>query len=210
MLSNKHIHIHIPRTGGQRIRSIFFNNKKNFDFLYRDSHKSLQEYINVLKTQYKINKVPFSFTFVRKPWDWYVSRFFFRVQTKLPHQNIKIENFENNKDGFINHMYLLAEYIEKNKTPSTGVRIWNMNNTITDFYNNMTKPKVNFVGKLETFKKDIIYILNQIGVNFKINTSKYNSSHHKKYIEYYNDDLIKLVSKWDAQIIRDFNYKFGD
>jgi hypothetical protein len=214
MFSNRLIHIHIPRTGGQKIRSIIFEKRKSFDFLYRDSHKSLQECLEILKQKHPGVAIPLSFCTVRNPWSWYVSRYFFRKMEKnKPEKPIYIESFENNKEGFQKHMYVLQEHIKNKTRVQTGIRIWGYCNTISEYYSSLTYPNVDFIGKLENFAEDVSNILAQIAPDIFKNTKenlsyKMNESMHKSYQHYYNDELIQMVSDWDAEFIKQFNYRF--
>lgn len=76
MFSDKFIHIHVPKTAGQKVRSVLFSFEKKFQFLNKETHLSMQEVKRILAQDYKNTENIFSFTFTRNPWDFYVSRFF--------------------------------------------------------------------------------------------------------------------------------------
>ena len=76
---------------------------------------------------------------------------------------------------------------------------------------------VDYFIRLEDIKTGILYLKNntKLNINFynnkkleKIISIKKNSTNHKHYSYYYNEELIKLVEEKDKMILNMFNYKF--
>ena len=236
MINDKFIFIHIPKTGGQFIRGFLFEKKNNWKFLLEPTHISLKESKKKLQNHLECNsddirlKVP-SFAFVRNPWDYYVSRYFFRqkiLKNNAEKQNIVIERLENNKKGFMDHMYMLAELSEKmeNYTDSFNKFVLTKEGEIArgrtysflgigGWYKSLADEPISHIGRFENFSQDLIKILLKIcPENFtkkeiRDKTEKTaNSSKHDYYKSYYNQELKDLVNKWDQEYIKKFKYDF--
>lgn len=224
MITNKFIHIHIPRTAGQFVRGIFRRKASNWAFLVKDSHLTLSDSRAILRSKNPriADSVP-SFCVVRNPWDWYVSRYFFR-QTEWRRQNktvsfSDIENFENSKKGFQEHLIFTKNLIDsggkaKSLIQTNVARIW-QRLTISTFFNELTEHKVDYIGKFESLAADLSRILSTIDPKaFKprevraFTRSKVNSSKHASYQNYYNEELRDMVYEWDKEYIERFGYEF--
>ncbi len=221
MINNKFIQIHIPRTGGQQIRGIIYEKQGSFDLLVKGSHMTLEESLKELSKRRPGLVVP-SFCFIRNPWDWYVSRYFFRRKEaagKLgPHT--KVETLSNDKKGFQEHLRILDKHIQDGKLLSpirkrNVPRIWR-NLEISKFYENMTRPGVDYICRFENFSKEVSRILVKLhpavfkNVDILRKTKqKYNASQHTNYINYYDNELKEMVGRWDKDFINQFKYKFG-
>ena len=110
MITNYFIQIHIPRTGGQMIRGLIYGKNKSIKIYDKSSHLSLDKSIEIYKKLSGSTIIPPSFTFVRNPWDWYVSRFFFRyeeVEKNDSIPNVLTESISKDKNGFKKHMKIL-------------------------------------------------------------------------------------------------------
>ena len=236
MINNDFIFVHIPKTGGQFIRSICFQNKRKWSFLIEDTHISLKESKSLLQNKLNCNnddirlQIP-SFAFVRNPWDYYVSRYFFRqrmLKNNEEDQHIVLERFTNDKNGFMDHMYVLAELSEKMEeyTDSLHDLVFTKEGKIASgrtynflgiggWYNNLVNDKISYIGKFENFSQDLIDILLKIcprcftkeQLQRKLK-KPINNSKHDFYKDYYNQELIDMVAKWDEPFIKKFNYDF--
>jgi len=236
MINDKFIFIHIPKTGGQFIRNLFFLKKNNWKFLLEPTHISLKESKKRLQNHLKCKdddirlQIP-SFAFVRNPWDYCVSRYFFRqklIKNNTEKQHIIIERLENNEKGFMDHMYMLAELSEKmeNYTDSFNKFVLTEKGevargrsfnflSISGWYESLVDEQISHIGRFENFSQDLIKILLKIcPENFTQNELKnktkktINVSKHVYYKSYYNQELIDLVAKWDEQYIKKFKYDF--
>jgi hypothetical protein len=226
MLSNKFIHVHVPKTAGQKIRLVLRRNRERFDFLNEESHLSLQEAKTKLEKDYGITDDVFSFTFIRNPWDFYVSRFFYRKGLEEK-EDIVLEQFDASVEGFQQHMYMLKNLLSEEDvlnsfhdfvlTQQGNIAITRTYNFvgIEGWHNHMVFPKVDFIGRFENFQNDFFIVLKTIFKDEIVDEElvehcreKINVSNRLDYREYYNTELIDLVYKWDQNYCNTFGYSF--
>jgi len=224
MITDQFIHIHIPRTGGQLVRGICRQQKNKFKFFINNSHMTMTESLEELTKHGKNLKVP-AFCVVRNPWDWYVSRYFFR-QKEITRNKIgpqaKLEECGNSVAGFQKHMEMLRDYkergipVERILNRGWAPRIWK-GLTLTDYFNYMCIPEPKHIIKLENFPNDMINLMRTLAPSiFDEKTltrklaSKYNASQHDKYQDYYSEELRDMVADWDKDFIKRFEYEFGE
>lgn len=174
---------------------------------------------------------------VRNPWDWYVSRYFFRQQRDASQdgERVPADHCGEGSEGFRRHMLLLKEHID-NGTPvlnSDGepartrtyvpltlsgwhYRIVGEGKPV---YTGTTAvaPKSGGVlyGRFENFEHDVPDMLQKTAGWPHIRThaivtrwGKVNASRHTRYREYYDDELRNLVADWDQRYINEFGYEF--
>jgi len=68
---------------------------------------------------------------------------------------------------------------------------------------------LNFIGHVENFDQDLLYLRKQVGVPDEIpQPQKLNASRHGPYQSYYNDKLRKMVARKYARDLEIFNYGF--
>lgn len=228
MITDKFIHIHVPKTAGQLIRVLIAYRKTEWKFLIEDSHIKLSEARKkLLDKNIDPNTVP-SFVFTRNPWEYFVSRYFQRQRDlKNEKQYIIIERMGNNIEGFQRHMHLLAEIAEKTDiSQPIGNYILTDKGTaaygrtfqylsISSWHYQLADGKIDFIGKFENLIEDLKKILVQLAPNVfnakeieKKRESFVNKSIHDHYSIYYNNELKDLVAKWDASYINEFKYDF--
>lgn len=204
MITNQFIFIHIPKTGGTFIRNFIKN--KNFNIINNEIHLTIKQSENY------ISNVP-SFCFVRNPWDFYVSRFFYRQKILTKNNGINgfipLELTGGNKQGFKKHIIMLDELFENNLETKSKCRALKIIN-IEKIYEIFTENRTTYIGYFENFKNDLFNIFSKIlNTPIKIPNNKENESKHEIYSKYYDDELIKIIEKWDKNYIKKFNYKFG-
>ena len=68
---------------------------------------------------------------------------------------------------------------------------------------------INFIGKMENLQAEYNAVCNEIGIQKKT-LRIVNKRAHKHYSEYYNQELIEIVSKWYKRDLDEFGYKFND
>jgi hypothetical protein len=219
MINNKFIHIHLPRHAGQHIRGLIHEKKACYDFLVEKSHLTLKESLKEL-SKHQSGTVP-SFCFIRNPWDWYVSRYFFRKkETISTGPATDVEKFSNDIEGFRKHLYILDKHIEQGVPlkPLKGkglARIWRRE-TLNKFYQEMTYPGVTYICRFENLSKELPDILENLypqvfkkqEISMRIKR-KVNESSHLHYVKYYNDELREMIYQWDKDFIEKFGYEFG-
>lgn len=137
----------------------------------------------------------YKFGFVRHPADWLVSIFFFLRQRphlkELYESVMKFEDFRQ----FVNYLF---EFRNTGKTKDVlGSLPFKVQ---TDFlFDQNDNCVVDKIGRLENFKDDFIFILNQIGIESELKHG--NRSNHDDFTTYYDEEL------WDKACVimeRDF------
>lgn len=69
--------------------------------------------------------------------------------------------------------------------------------------------------QVENLRDDFLFVIDLYGEkttaefdDYVLNSPKKNTSDHKHYSAYYNDELRQLVAEMDAGLIEQFNYSF--
>lgn len=200
--SHEFIFIHNYKVAGTSIRSAlskytpWYKKNRYSNTIYNLLCKVTSSYVPHHATAFEIkNNVPpeiwdnyFKFAFVRNPWDWQVSLYFFMLKNKSHHQH-----------ELIRSMNSFEEYIE-----------WRVNEDchlqkefLVDDVGNLI---VDYIGKYENLQDDFDEICRQIGINASL-THK-NKSKHKDYREYYNDYTRNLIEEAFKEDIEMFGYSF--
>lgn len=125
----------------------------------------------------------FKFCFVRNPWDWLVSHYFFKIRTTE-----------------------VDPSIDFNKWLYNSHPIWQ---AITQFdcLSQEGKIIVDFIGRFENLQKDFDSVCDRIGIP-RIELPQHNQTQHKHYREYYDKESIKFVENKYQKDIETFNYEF--
>ena len=162
---------------------------------------------------------------IRNPWDWYVSLYHFHLPSKgsFMYPIVKeggsfkgfLKLFLNKKKGRIHDLNF--EWLSKRDVGPYTYRVikcFNKNGLGVDDVDNCNFSGVdiikmenlvpNFINSLES--KNIY--LPEESINKLKSKQKVNTSTHKDYRQYYDDESIELVSKKDRLIIKRFNYEF--
>jgi hypothetical protein len=208
----KAIYIHIPKNGGTYISEILSKNYgfKNY-YLHRPDHKlfclgydnSVDKHENKIhgtliyyKTSDFLNKIMnmnnykwenyFIFSFIRNPYDRFVSGWNYCNKTNISFQNYI--NLEQNVNSF--------DYWHTFMTQSRHL------------IGNNGKININFIGKMENLENDLYIILNKLGFkNINHTPYKKNSKKHKDYKSYYNNEILEKVNKLMQEDLYNFDYK---
>lgn len=143
----------------------------------KDLKKALPK--NIFDTYYK-------FAFVRNPYDWQVSLYFYMLQQQSHYQHHLIKNMSFN------------EYLE-----------WRVLNDLRlqqeQLIDQDGKLLIDYIGKLESIQEDFKLIANKLNIKYK-DVPHYNKSTHEDYIKYYNSNSIQLVNKYFNADFKLFGY----
>ncbi len=183
----KFIFVHVPKTAGSSIikalanySSAPINFEANGNALLEDKH------ITAAQLRQKMGSgwdQYFSFAVVRNPWDRVVSNFCYLDK--------------------INHPRLRGA-----KTPSEWVRSGNLWCYPASYYLLINgQVGVNRVIRYENLGKDFRKVCKKIGIK-AAKLPRYNSSPHKHFTEYYDDESREIVADIFKQDIVLFKYKF--
>ena len=210
MLSHQHktIFIHIPKTAGQSIETLFLDDlglkwSERASLLLRPNpnatlgpprlaHLTITEYLTCGYTSRPIFDHYFKFCFVRNPWDRAVSMYKY-----LANKTETFEEFLTNGPG--NPDSKLAYFFK----PQTHY-ILDPNKRV----------KVDFIGNFETLKEDLDSIITRLHLNAKlkhVNSSRAipsKTNAHCSYRDFYCQKTRKLIEKIYASDAKTFNYEF--
>jgi len=132
----------------------------------------------------------FKFGFVRNPWDWQVSHYFFILKQKHHHLHKLVSRFKT-----------FDEYIEWHVVHDKQVQ----KDFFSDYAGNII---VDYIGKFENLAKDFEFIQDQIGLK-KVSLPHINKTKHKDYRSYYSDYSAELIGEHYKEDIDFFGYQFG-
>jgi len=130
----------------------------------------------------------FKFGFVRNPWDWQVSLYWYALKDTNHHQHDltkKLGTFDN--------------YLE-----------WRVNEDLhlqSDFLYSGENLLVDFVGRFENLQIDFDNVTQRLGLT-QSTLGHYNPTARKDYKEYYNSQTRELVAQAFSKDIEIFNYSF--
>jgi hypothetical protein len=200
--SKKFIFVHIYKVAGSSIRAAlnkyqypphenyFYHLLKRVKWLPSDqtlhSHSKARDIKKAVPERYFNSS--FKFAFVRNPWDWQVSLYFYALQDEQHPQHQLTKNFS----GF-------EEYLEWRVSEDLHLQ----KEFVTDEKDRLL---VNFVGKIENLEDDFNYVCKQLGVEESLPHK--NVSQHEHYKNYYNEKTRKLVAQHFKKDIELFDYSF--
>ena len=210
--NKKALFIHIPKNGGSYISNVLstYYGFKTY-YLQRNDHKifcngidnSVDKHENKIhgtlmyyKTSNYINKIMgmddykwntyFIFTFIRNPYDRIVSGWSY-----INKYNIPFKNYLNININTCSYDYWHVFMSQTRHLISNNGKIHNMS----------------FIGKFENLENDLHILLSKLGFTHIIHkTSKKNSSIHKEYISYYDNDTIIKVNELFKEDFTTFDY----
>lgn len=154
-------------------------------------HYTVKQAKNVLSA--KIWESMFKFTFVRNPWDRFVSAVMFNssMSTRLD-PNISMDDFK-----------------EHAKRASTKIYEDGHFRAQLDYIvDNNNKSLMDYVGRFEALHEDWDKLCKLLDVDLKLD-HRMNSNNSRHYTEYYDSELKELVAKMYAPDIEYFGYEFN-
>ena len=193
------IFVHVPKCGGKSVWNALHPNLRN-------KHGKVPTHLPLFCTDYPENA--FTFGFVRNPWERMVSMYHYMCQRP---RNVG----DNYNKTMLNNMGFKKWLLEFNY----------------HYYLNKQQPITNkwgvpldvpiqkrsqmhwldgcvFICRFETFEADLNEAARLGG--FKLNPLKHiNSSKHKHYTEYYDDEAIAFIEEHFSREIKRFGYKYG-
>jgi len=189
------LYIHIPRTGGTFLREYF---RKCCPGIQIHEHNRVRDLTN--PDQY------WKFAFVRNPWDWYVSRYFYFCRKHINEQGVSIRC----DSGLFGNAFQ-----EKFPTLKSHL-LWGANDRIPGFW--LTDrlidmcwvngyDEIDYYGRYEEMESCVKTILDYCSIKPKKTIPEFlsdpdnlrykNSTIHEHYSEYYDEELKRLVAEKD-------------
>ena len=150
-----------------------------------------KKYVSI-RNEYPFVDSYFKFAFVRNPWDWAVSWYFYR-KDRPNSNNTKNISFK--------------KWIkEKASTAYNPIGI-GLSVAQSDFICDEYGVKVDFVGRFENLQEDFNTICDKIAIP-RQQLCHLNKSEHEHYSRYYDDETRDLVAQRYAKDIEYFGYEF--
>ncbi|HLF89697.1 MAG TPA: sulfotransferase family 2 domain-containing protein [Anaerolineales bacterium] len=161
--------------------------------LYTQNHMPAQFLKNMLSAD--IWNDYFKFSFVRNPWDWFVSQHFYNLDKNGVAMDI---NARLRKRDILETYEFLKMYRGNRNAESAFQHSF--------LCNNKNEVLVDFVGRFERFRDDFQEIQNRIHTNSVL--PHLNSSKHKDYRFYFNDESRSIIAELYKVDIELFGYDF--
>lgn len=195
----KTVFVHIPKTGGSTVSTIL--RRPNFLSLTKhdpspaiDKHSPLSTHLEHLGPEAADY---FKFSFVRNPWDRLVSAYHYIVARRTELELVKNhDTFESFLSSFVNEpsQYLDMLYFR----PQSSFLV-----------DSNGEMPLDFLGRFETFEKDLRVVLRNIGSR-RLFFKHRKKSKRRDYREYYSKESGKAVGEVYIRDIENFEYDFND
>ncbi len=180
----KFIFFHLYKVAGSSLRHVL---EKYQDFK-APKHFPPSRWIN--KHGRRLFDSYYTFAFVRNPWDWQVSLYFYMLKDKKHHQHDLAKSFRN-----------FDEYIDwRVHHDCKSQYLW-----LSDNYDENSPISLNFVGRFEALHEDFNWLANHLNIQGVI--PHLNKSDHVSYKQYYNHLTWKMIEDAYAIDIKTFNYQ---
>mgnify|MGYP001073672496 CR=1 FL=1 len=132
----------------------------------------------------------YKFAFVRNPWDWQVSLYYFMLQNTWHFQH-KLVGSVSGFDEYMEWRVTEDKHLQKDfVTDENGIQI------------------VDFVGRYERLSKDFLHVCRAL--NIRASLPHVNKSSHGDYRSYYNDRTKRMVEEHFGEDIEFFGYTFDE
>jgi hypothetical protein len=205
---NKFIFFHLYKCGGMSLRKFLQDNVKGCIEL-QGGHSCPKDMMIHYQGKSKEDKFKelFKFTFIRNPYDFMVSTFFYgkTYTNHFMHDDIVSQNMDMEK--FIPYYF---DVREQHKDPK--VRPFGSNKVVTFkdwLLDDEGNQIVDFVGKIENYDLDMKIISENIGIEeYQVPVVNVNPNRSKNYREYYNDASKKMIEKHFEWELDKYKYTF--
>lgn len=184
----KHLFIHIPKTGGSSIMTCLYENRK--DNWIRDKTRINHDFFSYLKSKNNISNVDKLFTVVRNPYTRTISYYFHFLRVHHRRKNFRY------------YRYTFTDFLNLINSKN-----YNLKNTPMIFYDQteylLDNKKKLFDGKIfnyEKFEEIETYLNKKIP---KINVGNYTKD---DFLKIYNNKNIESVKKIYARDFEMLNY----
>jgi len=207
-VSHQFIFVRNWKTAGSSIREVlrhyqpFYRKNRYLEYLLRKSEGFSPEKFRLVpihadarsirgRVGHEVFDQYFTFGFVRNPWDWQVSLYFFILKKRRHYLHRRVSRFKTFDD-----------YIKWHVTDDKSKRLQK------DFFSDAAgKIIVDFIGKFENLDKDFEIIQGKIGIP-KVPLPRINATTHRDYRSYYSDTSAQLIADFYKEDNDYFGYQF--
>lgn len=195
----KTVFVHIPKTGGSTVSTVLRRPKLR-SLTKHDPSPAIDKHSSIFVHLEKLGPEAgdyFKFSFVRNPWDRLVSAFHYIIERRK-----ELELVANHEDfeGF------LYSFIEE---PSKYLDIPYFRPQSSFLVDDKGEMPLDFLGRFETFEKDLSVVLREIGSRRMLFKHR-KKSKRRDYREYYSAKSSKAVGEIYIRDIQNFGYSFND
>jgi hypothetical protein len=211
--------LHFPKTGGTFIKGICKENN-----IYTINHNPislLYKTENQKKSWHPRNKYHV-FSVIRNPYDWHISRYFYYCQlsSKL-NKNTIVNKLDWNISYFNTFNLSISQFQQQfptfesyiiyglNCKDERSTRFW-----MSDIYKYQCYYNDGFdidtVLRFENLNNELLKLLENFDYKYNVNiyNGDKNSSNHNIYQNYYNKNLIDIITKKEELILNTYGYKY--
>ena len=209
--SRRFIFIHIPKAAGESIKTAL-KDYRHFEF---DHPQKIYPHVKALEIkQHEVGEEFdrfIKFAFIRNPWDRQVSYYHYMMDRPFLEFHHIIKKFKSFGDyihhlGTQDHLPLPQDDLGAykpyyNPQPSTGPQV--------DFLvDNDGNYIVDFIGRVENMQSDFRLVCAILEID--VEATKNNTSKHKDYKSYYNDETKEIIRKAFRRDFEYFDYSFDN
>lgn len=150
----------------------------------------------------------FKFSFVRNPWDWVVSQYFYNFHEKPQKDQTKKSKHSNSPSTedktclTTDDIYKLYNFLKQYRGIPDAETLLQHNY----IYNSNGVKQLDYVGKFESLNADFQGAMDKIGIHAILPVL--NNSKHDYYKHYYNHETIELVKILYEIDIKSFDYEY--
>ena len=198
IISHKHkiVFVHVPRTGGTSVEYAldpFLGDEdlrafgmKEFEHLKHLSATEIRDQFgSSLWNDY------FTFAFVRNPWDWLVSNYFWHLETDSDDEGTKrTKRFMRKCGGF-------SDYVQVARIQERSDYVLGSND----------EPLVDFVGRFENLERDLAQVCRRVGIP-EVPLIHHGATSRRHYSHYFDHAARERVRA--SRYARVFGYEFED
>lgn len=183
------IYYSVPKSASSFVRSRLFPGS------YGLGPKTLNQPCKYsIKSTKFLYKKYFSFTFVRNPWSRMVSNWAYFTSSKFRIHQMNLSGYDMSKYYNFKDFLIFSTFFNNHH--------WQPQHLFLD-------SNLDYIGKVENFNQDWFNIFEKLNLN-PIPPKKVNTTNHKHYTEYYDDESRDIVARKYAKDIEYFGYQFGE
>lgn len=171
--SKKFIYFHLYKTGGTSMRTII----EKYSEFRGGKHDRPAKFISQFGKQ--VYDDYYTMSFVRNPFDWQVSLYFYMLKDVSHPQHQLMKKFKT-----------FDEYIDWR---ASGKDLITQYEFLSEGSSNDSPLTIDYIGKFENMNENIEFIKNKFGMAG--NLPHLNKTNHKPFMDYYNERTIPIMKE---------------